>query len=232
MKKQFMVLAAILIVALMTVYQGVRFVRYHSFTKYNIWPAQTIKAYLEKTYGGSYTLNTTNFYRGGPYHVWEFQYKDEDGLLFYEYYQAAYDGPNGLELYLNHRRGELDIIDLYWQAKLNHVFEKDFSLSSYSADCDFRMNNTSVKYSFDIEKKEDIDKFADIISNIYGYTYLHVKEPTSKILGCGITYQGKTVCEISVLNEEYDDGNFEKEEFEKYVKNTIETELVRVQKGE
>lgn len=225
MKKHHIVIAVIFVCSLLIIWKCIDFVRYRSFSKYNIWPAQTIENYLEKTYGGEFTLVSTDFYGGGPYNTWVFQYEDENDLPFNMYYQAAYDGPNGLELYLDVDRGERDIIDFYWQAKLNKEFEDELDLDSYNIDCDFLHDYTNAKYSFNIKMEKDIDKIAEIISTIYVYTYKYMKNPTYQILGCEIDYQGEFLCGISIQDEDYDYENIEKEGFKEYVIQKIKREL-------
>lgn len=225
MKKHHIVIAVIFVCSLLIIWKCIDFVRYRSFSKYNIWPAQTIENYLEKTYGGEFTLVSTDFYGGGPYNIWEFQYEDGNDLPFCMYYRALYDGANGLELYLDTDRGEYGIIDFYWQAKLNKEFEEEFGLDIYNIECNFLNNYTDAKYCFDIETEENIDKIAEIISTIYIYTYEHIKNPTYKILGCEIDYQGEFLCGISIQDEDYDYENIEKEGVKEYIIKKIAREL-------
>lgn len=225
MKKYHIVVAVLIVCSLLIIWKCIDFVRYRSFSKYNVWPAQAVSKYLDETYGGEYTLVSTEFEKGF-YYLWKFQYRDVDGLLFSMYYREEYDGPNGLNLYLDYDYEEFGIIDFYWQAKLNKEFEEEFDLDTYNIDNDIQHNYTTAKYCFNIKTEEDINETAEIISTIYMYTYEHVKKPTYKTLACWIEYQGKFLFAIDSYDKDYDYENIEKEEFKEYIIEKIREELV------
>ena len=186
--------AAVISVSSMTIH----YVRYFSFTKYNVQPLEECDRYLKETYYGNFTGELVDFYRKDGYYIWKFRYTDETGLEFYEYYRHPQEvSEGGMYLFYASDRGMLGVYDHYWQKKLQEVYEEDFQMKQYESDWDLSI----VKYIFRIEEMSDIENIADIITTTLIYTKENTRKMSLDIIGYSVYYREKSVYGV-FLDEE------------------------------
>ena len=91
MKKSIKIIGFVFLIIMGTVYYFLNL----SFTKYNIYPVKTSNEFLEKVYGKKFTLLDIIFYADNGEYVWKMQYKDENDLMFNEYFFHPIEGSEG-----------------------------------------------------------------------------------------------------------------------------------------
>ena len=183
--------AVVILVSSMTIH----YVRYFSFTKYNVQPLEECDRYLKETYYGNFTGELVDFYRKDDYYIWKFRYTDETGLEFDEYYRHPHDvSEGGMYLFYANDGG---VCDHYWQKKIQEVYEEDFQIKQYESDRDLCL----VKYTFRIEEMSDIENIADIITTTLIYTKENTRKMSLDIIGYSVYYREKSVYGV-FLDEE------------------------------
>ena len=173
------------------------YIRYLSFTRYNIRPLEECDRYLKETYYGQFEGKIVDFYGDDGYYVWKLNYIDETGMEFDEYYRHPVEvSEGGLYLFFDNNRATGRICDFYWQKKLRHVYEKEFQIKQYETE----WNLSIIKYSFKIVEDSDIENISNIITTTLIYTKENVKRISSNIIGYSVGYKDKTIYTI-ILDE-------------------------------
>jgi len=174
------------------------YIRYFSFTKYNIRPLKECDRYLKETYYGQFKGKIVDFYREDGYYVWKLKYVDETGMEFYEYYQHSREvSEGGLYLYYDSDIGIRGISDYYWQLKLHKVYESEFQIKQYEEE----LVPFIIKYSFDIVQERDIENISNIIATTLIYTKENVKKISPNIIGYSVGYKDKISIYKLMLDE-------------------------------
>lgn len=107
--------------------------RYYSFSEYNVSPKKKIEAFLAETYEGEFTLQKKKFYIENAYYIWEYQFADESGLLFEEFYihpvERSLDMP-GRYFFFNRKMSDRER-DFFMVEKISQECEEELQLKKY-----------------------------------------------------------------------------------------------------
>lgn len=202
MKKYLLKIIIILCGFIFCIFCIIYYFKYLSLTKFNVYPIQYVKAYLKETYEGEFTLIATDFYmiKNDSYYVWEFEFQDQNNLHFYEYYQVPYEGSDGLNIIYDKSDGALNIMDYYWQTRLEAALS-DLNVSDFKEDYNKERGGGIASYLFNMEQFSDVYEIAEIIASIYDYTFEHVKDSSKRVIVCKIAYKGEFLCGIGYNDE-------------------------------
>lgn len=171
------------------------YMRYLSFSQYNVRPLKECDRYLKETYYGQFKGKIADFYGYDGYYVWKLKYIDENGMEFDMYYRHPAEIPGDGLYWFFASNGT--VYDYYWQKKLREVYEKEFQIKQYETEWDLSV----IKYSFKIVQDSDIENISNIITTTLIYTKENVKKISSKIIGYSVSYKDKTIYAI-ILDEE------------------------------
>lgn len=190
-----------------------------SFTKYNIYPVKTSNEFLEKIYGKKFTLLDIIFYVDNGDYVWEMQYKDENDLMFNEYFFHPIEGSEGFfYIFFDKDYGEQGFRDYYWQAEVQNKFDEEFDIKKYQTEVGYAM----PMYRFIVHDEDDIKKVANIIAVTLAYTLKNVRQLPDKAIGAyDVEYMGERICLICIDSKMKECADKDYDELFQYIYDKI-----------
>jgi hypothetical protein len=202
----------------------VYFFRNLSFTNFNTYPGRTSNEFLEKTYGKKFTLTGTDFYKDNGYYIWKMQYKDENDMVFNEYFFHPVEGSEGFfYIFFDRNCAEYGFRDYYWQAKVQDKFSNRFALENLKTEIGYAM----PMYQFNLSNEDDIKEVADIIAVTLAYTLKNIVQLPDHAIGAyDIKYMGKRICLIRIDSEMKELAGKDYEEVFQYIYDEIFNSLM------
>ncbi|MDD6626866.1 MAG: hypothetical protein PUF03_01280 [Lachnospiraceae bacterium] len=211
------VLWLVIIMGIVTYY-----LKYLSFTKYNVCPIKECDNYLEKTYGKKFQrdCNFVEFQKNrGDYYLWKYKYFDETGSEFYECYLHPHENNETSPYLFFSSKRESGVVDYYWQLQLQKEFGEKFHLEQYQQ----VIESSTIQYKFEIKQESDIDKISNIIAETLCYTFQHVPELNEAVVAYAVFYREHCVFLLTLepYNEVLKYIGKDKEQIYNFVYNEI-----------
>lgn len=171
-------------------------IRYISLTKYNVYPQKAIEDYMKETYKKSVSFLSKDFFKDHDICVWSYQCKDETGLIFNMYYEFYRECPEtGWTTVFHVENLESGVRDYYWQTRLQDVYHDE--LIQYRLDYEIGAQYREEKFCIEIKEKNDIDKVAELISEVMYYTVQNVNNPSSETIDISVTCHEEKIYRIN-----------------------------------
>ena len=192
---------------------GLYCIRYRSLSQYNILPQREIEKYLKETYGITFSVLASDFYRKEAYYIWEYQYIDAAGMRFVMYYVHPYESMEGYVHLAFQEPVQTDIVDTYLEQKMKVDYE----------DVLYWKNGMLNEYIyFDIGDFSKLEEVTGRIVDVLYYSFQYLNRPSDNAINFTIYWKGDYKGYLSMDEIMYSYKDKEREELYTYVYNKLQ----------